>query len=60
MKTALQKFCEEEVAYRALESGRLINDDQKEKLAKRLYETSESWIDSEKICEIVDDFLREQ
>lgn len=56
-KTTLQRFCMEEAKFRADEAGYELSEKEMELLAEKFYERSESWIDSEKLEEITENFV---
>ncbi len=58
--TTLQRFCMEEAKFRADEAGYELSNKELELLAEKFCEKSESWIDSEKLEEITEDFMKKQ
>ena len=58
VKTTLQRFCMEEAQFRAEEAGYdELSEKEIELLSEKFYERSESWINSERLDEIMESFV---
>lgn len=57
VKTTLQIFCMEEAQFRAEEAGYELSEKEIELLSEKFYERSESWINSERLDEIMESFV---
>ena len=58
VKTTLQRFCMEEAQFRVEEAGYdELSEKEIELLSEKFYERSESWINSERLDEIMESFV---